>query len=269
MDTRYEHHSGIRKDRLCPFYLNTVRESAGSPCNWHRNIEIVFITGGSGSIRYDSELIPLEMGDIVVIGRDVIHQLHGAPRISYDYLIIDELFAQENGLDTSAYFFTRRFNDKYTRDLFSRVASLYGERQKAPAPTTTAKLRRAVLELLIDLIDNHASSRSRGHLPSTSCDEYIKRVLEHLNSNFTSHITLDSLAALAGVSKYHLTREFKRYTGNTIMTYINILRCKRAEVAISEGMTVTEAAIDAGFESLSYFSRTYKRYMGASPSSRK
>jgi AraC-like DNA-binding protein len=38
---------------------------------------------------------------------------------------------------------------------------------------------------------------------------------------------------------------------------------------MAEGMSVTEAAFECGFESLSYFSRTYKKIMGVSPSKNK
>ena len=75
-----------------------------------------------------------------------------------------------------------------------------------------------------------------------------------------------SIAAMCGITKYHLAREFKRITGQTVLTYLNALRCKKAQLLLSEGKTVTEAAFESGFESLSYFSRTYKRIMGAPPS---
>lgn len=269
MDTRYEHHMSIRKNRLCPFLLNTVLHTSGSPCNWHRNIELILITEGTGSIRYDSELIPLSLGDIVVVGPDVIHQLHSESGFSYRYLIIDEIFSEENGIDTATLDFSPRFSDDVTAGLFCLAADAYIAYEASQIGTSAARLRRAVLDLLIDLVERHSRPKEEKQSDAAHGEEYIKRVLEHLNSEFTSHITLDALASLARVSKFHLVREFKRYTGYTIMTYINILRCKRAEVAISEGMTITEAAMDAGFESLSYFSRTYKRLMGTSPSSLK
>lgn len=91
-------------------------------------------------------------------------------------------------------------------------------------------------------------------------------MLEYLNENYTQSITLDELARLCGITKCHLAREFKRYTGQTVLTYVNSLRCQLAGLCISEGLSVTEAAYKSGFESLSYFSRVYKRLMGVPPS---
>ena len=95
---------------------------------------------------------------------------------------------------------------------------------------------------------------------------YVKSVIEYINANYSREVNLDELASLCGITKFHLAREFRKITGQTILTYTNILRCKKASVLIAEGKTVTEAALDCGFDSLSYFSRTYKKIMGNPPS---
>ena len=88
----------------------------------------------------------------------------------------------------------------------------------------------------------------------------------HINENYTNPIGLEKISEIMGINKSYLSREFKKYTGQTVHTYINLVRCKKAEQCISDGMTVTEAAMECGFETLSYFSRTYKKLMNASPS---
>ena len=60
--------------------------------------------------------------------------------------------------------------------------------------------------------------------------------------------TLDALAAQAGVSKFHLSREFKSTTGLTVVTFINLCRCTEARRLIEEGCSVSEAAATCGFE---------------------
>lgn len=266
MDTRYEDHLSIRAHRLTPFFFNSMRSSTGSPCNWHRNIEIILILSGQGSVRYGAKLIPISAGDAVIVGADAMHQLYADGTMDYDYLIIDESFCQENGIDTSRRRFDECVRDKrISRGVYS-VRDAILECAESESPLKIAKARRAALELLILLVEDY--SHEPGEEAGASCraEEYIKVVLEHINRAYTSHISLDELSALANVSKFHLVREFKRYTGHTIMTYINILRCRRAEVAIAEGASVTAAALEAGFESLSYFSRTYKKLTGHTPS---
>ena len=69
-----------------------------------------------------------------------------------------------------------------------------------------------------------------------------------------------------GISKYYLSREFKSFTGRTIFDTINTFRCADAKHLISKGATVSEAAAACGLENLSYFSRTFKKYVGKLPS---
>lgn len=91
-------------------------------------------------------------------------------------------------------------------------------------------------------------------------------MVEYMNDHYNKRISLDEIAEHVGFNKFYLIREFKKYTGQTPFTYINILRCKKARLCILEGMTVTEAANESGFDTLSYFSRTYSKLMGQSPS---
>ena len=45
-----------------------------------------------------------------------------------------------------------------------------------------------------------------------------------------------------------------------------MMRCKESKRLIKEGMSVSAAALSCGFENMSYFTKTYKKYMGALPS---
>ena len=51
-----------------------------------------------------------------------------------------------------------------------------------------------------------------------------------------------------------------------VIEYINLLKCHQAQKFIRSGMNVSEAATELGFENLSYFTRTYKKYLNRLPS---
>jgi AraC-like DNA-binding protein len=97
-------------------------------------------------------------------------------------------------------------------------------------------------------------------------EKKIRRVIDYINAHFTENITLDLLAKDVGVSKYHLSREFKRTTGKTLFEYVIALRCKMAMQLISKGSSITESAISSGFDNLSYFSRKFNKVFGFLPS---
>ncbi len=268
MEILYEHHTAIKKDKLCPFKLGSSKNSLPAPANWHENIEIIWATGGEGAVQYGKDTLPFLVGDICVVNSGVLHRPYSTNGLSYYFMIIDERFCKENGLDITAVRFSRLFRDEKTEALYLTAAEAIAAYAKDPSPLLALRLRHCVLSLLIDLFERHTEEKEERMAPPSLSEQYVKKAMGYINEHFSEHITLEALAALCGVHKCHLSREFKRITGQTVFEYINALRCSKAENLLFEGKSATEAALESGFESLSYFSRTYKRFMGESPSKR-
>ena len=268
-EPKYEHHLSLKQDKLCPFRFKSSKNLHDSVCNWHANIEILLVTDGEGRMQYNSDEMRVSKHDINVINSGDLHRVYSDKGLSFDYLIIDESFCRENGINTSERSYERLFKCEETERLFKNAYECYNEYKLSPTAISTAKARFAILELLIEMYERHSSARISEMSEHRSPLDYVKRVLEYLAEHYTEDLTLEEVASVCGITKFHLAREFKRYTGQTVITYVNILRCKRAEVCLSEGMTVTEAAVESGFDSISYFSRTYKKLMGTTPSEKK
>ena len=96
--------------------------------------------------------------------------------------------------------------------------------------------------------------------------ETVKKVLLYIRENYRTRITLDSVAKHVLTDKYTLCKLFKKSTGQTIFENINAYRCMRAAEYIAHGTTVCEAASLCGFDNNSFFTKTFKKYMGVLPS---
>ena len=219
-------------------------------------------------MQYGKDTLPFSEGEICVVNSGVLHRPYSIDELSYYFMIIDERFCKENGLEIAAVRFSRLFRDEKTRALFLSAAETVKAYEKDSSPLSTARLRLAMLALLTDLYERHTESESLESAAASHSERYVKSAMQYINDHYTEKIGLDELAAHIGISKCHLSREFKRIAGQTVLEYVNVLRCRRADALLSEGKSVTEAAIDSGFENLSYFSRTYKRFIGVSPSKR-
>ena len=234
--------------------------------NWHKNLEILLVKSGSGYIKYDGTDYILEPGDIIIINSGAMHGIYSDKGISYHCIIISESFLEENCLDSEKCTFEKIIRSKETEQIYLDTVAAIEQYTNVPSPLNTAIMRKNILALAIELHANHLISED-SYLKNTSRNhDYIKKAITFISDNFTRELSLDEISDYVGVSKYHLAREFKKFTGQTPITYINILRCKKAQMCIFEGMTVTETAMECGFESLSYFSRTYKKIMGKAPS---
>jgi AraC-like DNA-binding protein len=87
----------------------------------------------------------------------------------------------------------------------------------------------------------------------------------YMNNNFKENLNLDLFSRIRFVSKYHLLRLFKRYYGQTPNQYLINKRIEKAKEYIKNGLSVSEACYEVGFESLSSFSTLFKRKTGFTP----
>lgn len=104
-------------------------------------------------------------------------------------------------------------------------------------------------------------------MPSLKYKKQINIVLSYIDNNIERPLTLDSLAAIAGFSKYHFHRIFKKLTGETVNGYVNRLRLEKSANIIVKNPTIkiTELSTMLGYSSVSCFSRSFKKHFGHSP----
>ena len=94
----------------------------------------------------------------------------------------------------------------------------------------------------------------------------VKLALDYLKNNFKRKLTVDEISTALNFSKSHLSHVFKKVTGHSIISYVNLLKCQNAKTLILNGETIKQASDECGFTDLSYFTRTFKKTMGTLPS---
>jgi AraC family transcriptional regulator len=93
-----------------------------------------------------------------------------------------------------------------------------------------------------------------------------KRVREYLDAFHASNISLDELAALVGLSKFHFTRMFKQSTGTPPYVYLRRIRVERAQrLLIGTDLPVTEIGAGVGYDTPQAFARMFRAETGLSP----
>jgi AraC-like DNA-binding protein len=95
----------------------------------------------------------------------------------------------------------------------------------------------------------------------------VRKAMLYIDKEYMNPLTLDLVAQVNGMSKYHFSRVFKEKTGLTFKGYLNKCRIERAKYLMAhEEMNVSEAAFAVGYNDLAYFSRIFQREEGIPPS---
>lgn len=109
----------------------------------------------------------------------------------------------------------------------------------------------------------NSSSRSPMFKNSISLSEVCTYISEH----FTEALSLESISAFAGFSKYHFERIFREYTGVTFYQYLQQTRINYAQTLLSNPeLSITDISDQAGFASCTAFTRAFKKSTGYPPS---
>jgi AraC family transcriptional regulator len=99
-------------------------------------------------------------------------------------------------------------------------------------------------------------------LPSPTLGSVLEYVARHLDTP----LSLERLAAVAGMDLFRFARAFKQSTGSSPHRYLLEARINLAKELLRDpSLSITEIAMQTGFATPSHFSVTFRRIAGATP----
>jgi signal transduction histidine kinase/AraC-like DNA-binding protein/DNA-binding response OmpR family regulator len=117
---------------------------------------------------------------------------------------------------------------------------------------TTAALHRLLFDT--DTLPPHTSA-------------LVKRAVAYFQQNYSRNLSREEIAGAIGVSKNYLSHIFRQELGLSPWDYLNRYRIKQAKDLLSHTSdSVTEVALQVGFNNPAYFSRMFHKQIGLSPS---
>jgi len=101
---------------------------------------------------------------------------------------------------------------------------------------------------------------------ANSYEKRLLRVLEYIHDNPAGDLSLDALADVAAMSRFHWHRVFHAMTGETCAQAVRRVRMQRAASWLAhDGLNVAEVARRVGYPNIQSFSRVFKVETGLSP----
>lgn len=259
--------SGINYTHQCDFKI-TERLNT-SHC--HDIYEILFVAEGKGRYLIEGAEFTLSPRTLVLIKPFQYHCVELDMTSPYERYVINfapsavmkeisdilERLADESAGESGNYYSSDALSQSTVAifDKFREAENMpEGERE------LYSRLLLSELVLMLSASGNQKIAHNDGELGA--------RVIRYVNEYLDKNISLDNLAKRFFVSKYHLCRSFKRYSGVSIHAYINQKRVMYAKQLIDAGETASGAAYKVGFGDYSAFYRAYVKVVGKPPTSK-
>lgn len=231
----------------------------------HNNYEIFMFLQGDSEYIVEEKKYPLTPGDIIIIKKQKMHRVHHLSGKKYQRLsfnLYPDFFIDNQCKELERIFISNSTNigDKISvrtaksSGLYDAIMRFREYAHAFSTPYTT--VTKSVLIEILYLLNNISTFEE-----TIETNENLSNIIHYLNNNFTHNITLDFLCDNFYISKYYLCHIFKEATGLTIQQYVREKRLVKAIELRENGMSLTEAALQAGFDNYSSFFRAFtKRY---------
>lgn len=240
------------------------------PFHWHVECELILVREGSLALSVDGEEFLGTPGDCFFVPGGAIHG--GKPDACvYNCLVFDmERFLQDSAvcrrrfaetLGSDAHIFTRHPAGSPISPIVNALFESMENERPGYEFVTTGLLWQfigTVLERRLYAVPQEARlGRQRA--------EQMKSVLRRIRRDYAAPLTLDELAAEAGMNPRYFCRVFRQMTGRTPIDYLNYYRIEcAAELLCAEEDSVTDVALSCGFSDPGYFARLFRRHKGIS-----
>ncbi len=243
------------------------------PYHWHPEYEIIRIIEGSFHLTLDDRSFVVNKGDILFLQDGTLHG--GSPEnCIYECLVFDmKLLLKESNISTKITQKILRHEITVRQQLPDNLVSIKNTVDNLFHVITEKEtgyefLTQGYLFQLLGIILNehlYDVNTNAAHI-SQQHVQIFKRVLSYIEDNYTERITLEDLAKIAGMNPKYFCRFFRVMSYHTPIDYINYYRIECAcEQLSSTKNSITEAAYNSGFNDISYFIKTFRKYKGITP----
>jgi AraC-like DNA-binding protein len=128
------------------------------------------------------------------------------------------------------------------------------------------RIATALLGIAQFLAASHRSTSHSSPAPRSAEPVWLTIIRKYIERNIGGRITLEAAAAIAGISRFHLSRTFRRWTGHTFYRHVLGERIARAQMLLRDPRwSISDVLAEAGFRSPNQFFLNFKKATGETP----
>ncbi|WP_099204632.1 AraC family transcriptional regulator [Scatolibacter rhodanostii] len=257
---------------MLPFYEHPIHSdfsaqglSLSFPPHLHNAVECIRCVSGEIKIRIDNQNYTLTQGEIAFIFPNRIHSYFSDQSADNAY----EFFVSSIKSNSPLYGI---IHDKMPLNPILTPATMQADIphqfHEVVMLLSQQPVDRLLTESLIQLIiARFLNELALVSIESKINEDLIGKAITYISRNFKTNITLESTAKYLGISKYYLSHMLKASLDMGICSYINNMRIDYAKnLLLTADLSISDIALESGYENMRTFNRCFKNVTGFSPS---
>lgn len=265
-----EHHN----DDLVRLYDNTQADDY--PAHWNNAFEIIIPVENRYTVCVNDAFYELYEDEVLIIPAGSVHEIF-APESGRRYiLMVDQgLFYAVEGLAAVQHCFypcvhlRHDLHGELLADVRACLDRVIAECESGDYFSTAAMrlwMSMVFVKIARRLFQGESGSSDPGSSRRQQTMAVFLDVCTYISAHCAQKLTLETVAAYSGYSKYHFARMFKAYSGMSFYDFFLRQRVLLCEKLLSDPtLSVTEVALRSGFGSIATFNRIFKQYKKMTP----
>lgn len=261
-------------DRIFAEYIRSEEKNDMKVQHYHDNYEIYYQAAGERTLILNGICYHLKKGDLYLLKPLELHYTESRDAEYYERYLLNLPMEQMKPLLSEAE------SELLTRKLDSCVLHLEEEAEREVRSCFEQILRRsekagflaekslcaAVLLLILRVREEIGSQNSRCVIEGEHISEEIAEAIRYIQTHYMEKITLEEIAAMIPMSRYHFCRRFHELTGATFLEYLsNVRLAKTHQLLMETDLSPGEIAARCGFSSTAHLTRVFRKKYQMAP----
>ena len=266
---------GTKDDPFSTYHIENRGQSFQIPVHWHDELEIIYVKSGFLTVNISGENYIGKPGDAFVVSPGNLHFM-GSQTGTVDYFTFlfplkyiafrsDDMLDDKliEPLNSGHLMISPEIKDT-VKEQCEQLARVYAAEIDKSESKITSQIRKKII--LLQFIHELWKKGFIVENDTTGRNTVEKEMVSYIQQNYTGKILLREFGEQFHLSEKYISRYFKEHFHITLSQYVTYLRMEHAKQMLQEtDISVTEVAMQSGYQNISYFIRSFKKTYGVSP----
>ncbi len=242
--------------------------------HWHDDLEFMYILSGTMEYNVNGEIVKISEGNGIFINARQMHYGFSSEKQESEFICIllhpmmlctsgsiDRDFVSPFIADSSIPYILLDKEILWQKEILDDIQKMYDCKDKSYAQLYIQNL---FYHIWIQFTENSMKTVTK-RKPDKNLS-VLKDMLSYVQKHYDQKVTLEDIAKSGNISKSTCLVIFKKYLRDTPTNYLINYRLNNALKLLKEtDLSVSETALSVGFNSISYFTETFRRVYRCSP----